>query len=175
MKLDTRVLIMLSLLVGIGAVLHIVSPPALFGMKLDMLLVMMFIGILLFPQLPYVMLLSLVTGAIAAITTTFPGGQLANIIDKPLTALVVFALLKATQKVANKKVLASVLTFIGTVISGSIFLFIGLIVLGAEGGFLALFTAIVLPTAVINTVLMTIIYPIVQQIFSRTSLSQKAA
>ncbi|MCG3056487.1 hypothetical protein KZ287_30420, partial [Escherichia coli] len=47
--MNTKTLVSLSLLVGIGAVLHAIMPPVLFGMKPDMMLTMMFLGILLFP------------------------------------------------------------------------------------------------------------------------------
>lgn len=90
--MNTRILIILSLLVGIGAVLHAVVPPMLFGVKPDMLLSMMFLGILLFPKAKYVLILSIATGIISALTTSAPGGQIANIIDKPITAFVFFAL-----------------------------------------------------------------------------------
>ena len=40
--MNTKVLVSLALLVGIGAVLHTVVPPILFGMKPDMMLTMMF-------------------------------------------------------------------------------------------------------------------------------------
>ncbi|NGY83348.1 hypothetical protein F6Y03_19065 [Bacillus megaterium] len=48
--MNTKVLVSLALLVGIGAVLHTVVPPILFGMKPDMMLTMMFLAILLFPS-----------------------------------------------------------------------------------------------------------------------------
>ena len=82
--MKTKDLVLLSLLVGIGAVLHAVIPPILFGMKPDMLLAMMFLGIILFPKPHHVLLLSVVTGFISALTTGAPGGQIANLIDKPI-------------------------------------------------------------------------------------------
>ncbi|CDQ40710.1 putative tryptophan transport protein [Virgibacillus salexigens] len=74
--MNTRILIILSLLVGIGAVLHAVVPPVLFGVKPDMLLAMMFLGILLFPKIKYVAILSIATGVVSALTTTAPGDKL---------------------------------------------------------------------------------------------------
>ncbi|MFC0523502.1 tryptophan transporter [Pontibacillus salicampi] len=172
-RLDTRVLVLLSLLAGIGAVLHIFAPPVLFGMKPDMLLVMMFLGIILFPKLPYVLLLSFVTGGISALTTSAPGGQIANIIDKPLTAFIFFGLFVVLSKVINTTIAASVLTAVGTIISGSIFLTVAVMIIGLmEGSFTALFLAVVLPAAAFNTIVMTIIYPIVQKIFVRTNIGK---
>lgn len=167
--MNTRVLIILSLFVGIGAVLHAVAPPILFGMRPDMLLSMMFLGIILFPKLKYVVLLSIVTGVVSALTTTVPGGQIANIIDKPITALLFFTLFLLVRGKANEAIIAPVLTAIGTMISGAIFLFSALFIVGLlKGGFIAMFIAIVLPTTVVNTIVMIVVYPVVQAILKRS-------
>ncbi|MFC3040680.1 tryptophan transporter [Virgibacillus xinjiangensis] len=167
--MNTRILVILSLLVGIGTVLHAVVPPVLFGVKPDMLLSMMFLGIILFPKPKYVLILSIATGIISALTTSAPGGQIANIIDKPITAMVFLGMFLLVQKHFPNTVSAPVLTAVGTMISGSIFLSVALFILGMmEGGFLALFLAVVLPAAAVNTILMVILYPIVQGIFKRS-------
>lgn len=170
--MNTRILVTLSLLVGIGAVLHAVVPPILFGMRPDMLLSMMFLGILLFPKAKYVLLLSLVTGLISALTTTFPGGQIANMVDKPITAFTFFALFLLIRKTVNNNIVAPVLTAVGTMVSGAVFLFTGLFIVGlADGSFTALYGAIVLPTAAINTVVMIVIYPVIQAIVKRSGIA----
>ncbi len=46
--MNTKSLVALSLLVGIGAVLHAVIPGVFLGMKPDMMLTMMFLGIFYF-------------------------------------------------------------------------------------------------------------------------------
>lgn len=170
--MNTRVMVILSLFVGIGAVLHAIAPPILFGMRPDMLLSMMFLGILLFPKMQYTILIAIVTGVVAALTTTFPGGQIANVIDKPLSALIflgLFLLLK--QTINNKHIIAPILTFLGTLISGSIFILTAIYLVGVGGqleyGFLTLFGIVVLPAAVVNTIVMVILYPIVVQIMKR--------
>ncbi|MBP2004125.1 tryptophan transporter [Halobacillus andaensis] len=170
--MNTRVLVMLSLLVGMGAVLHAVLPPFFLGMRPDMMLAMMFLGIILFPKLPYVVVLSAATGMISALTTTVPGGQLANLIDKPITAFIFFALFLSLRNVL-KHAAAPVLTAVGTLISGTIFLSCVLFVIGMmEASFGAMFVTIVLPTAIINTVAMVIIYPVAQTILKRTTPAQ---
>jgi hypothetical protein len=162
-------LVILSLLVGIGAVLHAVVPPILFGVKPDMILAMMFLGIMLFPKMKYVMILALATGVISALTTSAPGGQIANFIDKPITALVFFALFLLIGNKIKNQIAAPALTAVGTMVSGSIFLSIALFIVGLmEGGFFALFIGVVLPAAVVNTLLMAVIYPIVQGIMKRS-------
>ncbi|CEI84054.1 putative tryptophan transport protein [Oceanobacillus oncorhynchi subsp. incaldanensis] len=170
--MKTKILTILALLVSIGTVLHFVMPPLLFGVKPDMMLAMMFLGIILFPKWNYVILLAFATGAISALTTAAPGGQIANLIDKPLTAVAFFLLFLLVRKQMNTKVTASVLTFAGTLISGSIFLSVALFFLGfLEGGFLALFAAVVLPAAVMNTVIMLVVYPIVEGIMKRSKVA----
>ncbi|WP_164215064.1 tryptophan transporter [Virgibacillus sp. YIM 98842] len=167
--MNTRILVILSLLVGIGAVLHAVVPPILFGVKPDMILAMMFLGIILFPKLKYVVILALATGVISALTTAAPGGQIANFIDKPITALVFFALFLLIRNKVKGHISAPVLTAVGTMVSGSIFLSIALFIVGLmEGGFIALFIGVVLPAAAVNTLIMAVVYPIVQGILKRS-------
>lgn len=167
--MNTRALAILSLLVAMGAVLHAVVPPILFGMRPDMMLSMMFLGILLFPKVPYVFVLSIATGVISALTTTVPGGQISNIIDKPVTAFAFFGLVLLIQNRVNMKAAAPVLTALGTLVSGAVFLFTALYIIGLlEGGFIAMFGAIVLPAAVVNALFIVVIYPVVQRIMKRS-------
>lgn len=174
-RLDTRVLVFLSLLIGIGAALHTIMPPIVFGVTPDLLLVMMTLGIILFPKVPYVLLVSLASGFISAMTTGFPGGQIANIIEKPITAFTILALIKVLEKTMSKQKLAPTLTAIGTLISGGIFLFIPVVLMSlGDAGFSVLYVSVVLPTALLNTVLMTIVYPIVQNITKRSKISNQA-
>ncbi|GEN30725.1 hypothetical protein HNQ35_001600 [Cerasibacillus quisquiliarum] len=166
--MKTKDLVLLSLLVGIGAVLHTVIPPILFGMKPDMLLAMMFLGIILFPKPHHVLLLSVVTGFISALTTGAPGGQIANLIDKPITAFVFLGLFLFLKEKGNINIIIPMLTAFGTIISGSIFLTVTLFIVNLmEGGFITLFVGIVLPAAIVNTIVMTIVYPIAQGVLKR--------
>lgn len=168
--MNIRVLIILSLLAGIGAVLHAVVPPILLGMKPDMSLAMMFLGIVLFPKLKYVVVLSIVTGFISALTTSFPLGQIPNLIEKPITALLFLGLFLLIKQFIDHRIGVPILTALGTIISGSIFLSIALFIVGVDigAGFVALFLANVLPAAVVNTIAIIIIYPIVRGIMQRT-------
>ncbi|WP_074044602.1 tryptophan transporter, partial [Geobacillus proteiniphilus] len=141
--------------------------------KPDMMLAMMFLAILLFPNVKAVGLVGVVTGLISAMTTTFPGGQLPNMIDKVITALVVFALVALIKTYSQTVIGASVLAAVGTVISGAVFLTAALLLVGLPGGatFSALFVTIVLPTAALNAVAMAIIYPIASSIFRRMNVT----
>ena len=161
--MKVRVLIILSLLVGIGAVLHAIIPPIFFGVKPDMLLSMMFLGI-------FFLLLSLATGVMSALTTGAPGGQIANMIDKPLTAFIVLALFLALKDRLNMNITAPALAGVGTLVSGSIFITVISIIAGIpEGGLISLFVLVVLPAAAVNLIIMLVVYPIVQGIFKRTN------
>lgn len=167
--MNIRVLIILSLFVGIGAVLHAIAPPLLFGMKPDMSLAMMFLGIILFPRIQYVLLVSIVTGFVAALTTTFPMGQIPNIVEKPLAGLAFFGLLILLNKVMSQHITTPIVTALGTIISGSLFLSIALFIIGVDigAGFIALFMQVVLPATVVNTIAMIVIYPIALGIMKR--------
>ncbi|HEX6593591.1 MAG TPA: tryptophan transporter [Bacillota bacterium] len=167
--MNIRTVITLALFVGIGAVLHTVVPPILFGMKPDMLLSMMFLGILFVPQPKYVIILSITTGIVSALTTGVPGGQIANIIDKPITAFLFLGLFLLMRDNIHGNIVAPLLTGIGTMISGTIFLTVALYIIGLmNGSFIPLFVGIVLPAAAVNTLVMVILYPIVQGIIKRT-------
>jgi hypothetical protein len=172
--MNTKNLVALSLLVGIGAVLHAVIPPIFLGMKPDMMLTMMFLGIVLFPEGKNVLLVAIVTGVISGLTTTFPGGLFPNIIDKFVTGLLFFGLFLLLNKFRDSIVSVGVLTAIGTLISGTVFLTSAYFLVGLPGPFLGLFAAVVLPATAINTVAMVVIYPIVSSIFKRTKISNPA-
>ncbi|WP_417897421.1 tryptophan transporter [Bacillus haimaensis] len=170
--MNTKTLVALSLMVGIGAVLHTVVPGVILGMKPDLGLTMMFLAIMLFPEKKNVLLVGIVSGLISALTTGFPGGQIPNIIDKPITAFLFFFLLLAVKKINKPLVKAGVLTAIGTIISGAIFLSSALLLVGLPGGesFTFFFVTAILPATALNTVLMVIIYPIVTSIAKRSNI-----
>src|SRR5699024_2283950 len=100
---------MLSLFVGIGAELHTIVQPILFVMNPYMLLSMMFLGILFVPQMKYVIILSITTGIVSALTTGVPGGQIANIIDKPITALLFLGLFLLMRSKVHENMIAPLL------------------------------------------------------------------
>jgi hypothetical protein len=172
--MNTKNLVALALLVGIGAVLHAVIPGIFLGMKPDMMLAMMFLGIILFPDFKSVLLLGIVTGLIAGITTTFPGGLIPNIIDKIVTSMLFFGLFLSLNKFRNSIVSVAILTAVGTLISGTVFLTSAYFIVGLPGAFTGLFAAVVLPAAVINTIAMIIIYPIALSIVKRTKLTSQS-
>ncbi|MGP4082269.1 tryptophan transporter [Pseudalkalibacillus sp. R45] len=164
-------LALIGVLLAVGFVLHAVIPGILGSMKIDMLLTMMFLAIILFPDKKSVGVTALATGVISALTTSFPGGQLANLIDKPVTAFIIFALYIGLKKYQGNVILAASLTAVGTLISGVIFLSAAAILTSLPAPFIALFVTVVLPTAVVNTIAMTVLFPIMQTITKRSTFN----
>lgn len=158
--MNLRKIILSSLLLAIGMVLHQIAPPLLFGMKPDILLSMMFIAIVLVDDYKVTLLVGLAAGVLTAATTTFPMGQIPNIIDKLITCNVVYFILKATKKILNHQIQMFVVSLVGTLISGTVFLGSALILVGLPGGasFTALFLAVVLPATLVNTIACIFLY-----------------
>jgi len=173
--MNTKNLVALSLLVGMGAVLHAVIPNIVLGMKPDMLLTMMFLGIILFPEKKSVMLLAIVSGVVSGITSTFPGGLIPNIIDKPVTAALFLLLFTLFKKYQTNLVAVGVLTAVGTLISGIAFLTSAYFIVGLPGPFAALFAGVVLPAAALNTAAMVILFPIASSVVRRTNMTSRPA
>ena len=65
--MKTKSLVLMSLLTAVGAALYLIIPPITGGMKPDFMLTMMFIGILLFPEVRNVFLLGMTTGLISGL------------------------------------------------------------------------------------------------------------
>ncbi|MFP7201998.1 tryptophan transporter [Lysinibacillus halotolerans] len=176
--MNTKNLVLMALLVGIGAALYLIIPGYGEGMKPDFMLTMMFIGILLFPTFKETFLLAIATGILSGLFSTFPGGFVPNIIDKVVTGIVFFVIVVALRKVAQKIAVGTVLVCLGTLLSGTTFLSMALILVGLPGGqaFGALFVLVVLPAVLLNAIAFIIIYPIITNLLKRakfnTSISQ---
>ena len=166
--MKTKTLVSLSLLIGIGAALHFIIPGFFLGMKPDMMLLMMFLAIVLFPEKKNVFIVAMAAGAISAMTTTFPGGQIPNIIDKLVTAFLFYLLFIGFKKFSTSVISVSILTALGTIISGAVFLGSAYYIVSLPGPFVVLFGAVVLPAVLLNTVAIVIIYPIVKGIVQKT-------
>ena len=100
--MKTKNMILTALFLAIGFILHS-SVPGIFGMKFDLFLAFMFLSIVIYPTLQNALLAGAVGGMITALTTTFPGGQLPNFIDKMVTALIVYLMIKAMTSLKNDK------------------------------------------------------------------------
>ncbi len=171
--MSLRESIQISLLLAIGALLHLITPQIFPGMKPDPSLGMLFVVVMLHRNIRPVILAGLVAALLAALTGT-PGMQVANLIDKFATTLIVYLLfVKPLYGRINDKVLSGILGLIGTMISGAIFLTVGVFVLGLDLNFGILYATIVMPTALINTVVTVILYPLV--LFSKNVVEKTGA
>ncbi|MBO0993620.1 tryptophan transporter [Bacillus sp. SD088] len=172
--MKTKILVILSMLLGIGTVLHLVMPGT-WAIKPDMMLAMMFLGIALFPNKKNVLLLGIATGLLTALTTSFPMGQIPNIIDKPITAFVFYGLFLLLSKKLSKQLSLTILSVVCTIVSGTIFLGSAYLLFELPGPFLALFASAVLPAMVLNAIILFILYPLVITILKRTNFASTAS
>lgn len=191
MKMSLRDLLQVSLLLAIGYVLHVIVPGYGAGMKPDTILAMLFVIILMHRNLRVTVTAGLGAGIIAALSTTFPGGQIPNIIDKSVTGMIVFLMVlllanplekllsKASVKVMGMSLSlgtflsCGIIGFVGTIISGCIFLGSALLLVGLPAPFKVLFSMVVIPTALANTIGVVVLYPMVA--FGRRVVSGAAA
>lgn len=147
--MKTNKLIITSLLLTIGLILHQITPGIFLGIKPDFLLVFMVLSIILTKNFKLAFITGIVAGVLCALTTSFPGGQIPNIIDKIITAIIVYSIYKNFN--SNSPLQLTGIYFLGTLISGSIFLGSALILFGLPAPFLILFVSVVLPTSVLNS------------------------
>ncbi len=169
--MKTKKLILSSLLLAIGFILRHLVPGVIGGMKFDLMLVFIFISIMINPSFKNVILTSLIGGILTAITTTFPGGQIPNIIDKFITGLTIYIMIKLISINSFSYINAILLGFFGTIVSGSVFLFSALLIVGLPVPFNVLFLTIVVPTSIINSILTVSIYQIVKKCIKLTNVS----
>jgi ABC-type multidrug transport system fused ATPase/permease subunit len=156
--MSIKKIIINSLFLGIGAVLHQITPPILLGMKPDFSLAMLFIIMVLNEDYKTCLTAGIVAGILAAATTTFPGGQLANIVDKLITTNVMFLVLMPLRNAFNNQIKVIIASVIGTLVSGTAFLTVALITVGLPANFRVLFLSVVLPACLINGVAGTVIF-----------------
>ena len=156
--MNLRKNILISLLLAIGYIMHQITPGTIGNMKFDFLLAFLFVALFISRDLKSTILAGLLAGFITALTTTFPGGQIANIVDKIVSSFAVYLMIKVSDKFKFKQVSTGIIAFIGTIISGTVFLSTALVLVGLPAPFTALFAGIVLPTAVTNIFVTLIVY-----------------
>lgn len=160
--MKTKNLVSGALLLAIGYLLHLICPPLFLGMKPDLLLAMMFIAIILNGEnFSSVLVIGIASGIITAITTTFPGGQIPNFLEKIFTAIFLYGLIKIMGNKINNNIKVCIISILGTLCSGTLFLTFAYIIVGLPGSFTALFISVVLPAIIINTVAVFFLYKVV--------------
>ncbi|MGL5634543.1 MAG: tryptophan transporter [Sarcina sp.] len=168
---NTKKLVMNALLLGIGAILHQITPALGLPMQPDFALAMLFIIIILNDgDYKTTLVAGLVTGIFTAMTTKFPGGQIPNMIDKIITLHIVYILVFIMNKfmsgleIKKRRLLQCIIVLpLGTLVSGTVFLVSALLMVSLPAPFIALFTTVVLPAIVINLIVGTVLFRIVEK------------
>ncbi|KGR90799.1 tryptophan transporter [Ureibacillus massiliensis 4400831 = CIP 108448 = CCUG 49529] len=167
--MNTKNLVIMALLVGVGTVLYFVIPGYGGGMKPDFMVLMMFIGILLFPTFKEMFVLSISTGVLSGLFSTFPGGFVPNIIDKLITGIVFLVVVLLLKHLVTNLIVSTLLVGLGTILSGTIFLISAILIANLPPeSFAALFVTVVLVTGGLNALAFFIIYPIITNILKRS-------
>ena len=141
---------------ALGLVLHLMVPGVFFGVKPDFLLSMMFISLMIVGDVKEAVLIGVAGGIMSALTTGFPGGQIPNFIEKIITSLVVFYIIKAMDK--DFTIPKIILIFaLGTMVSGTLFLSIALTMTKQLNLFIPSYPAVLVAMA-INAILGIFLY-----------------
>lgn len=153
-----RKITQMSILLALGLVLNLsVQMFSLQGMKVDFVVVMLCISILNSESYEEVIMAGVAYGLLTALTTTFPNGQLANIIDKLVVSLVMYNVKNILKVNYNNKLLLIIFSLSATLLSGFIFLFTALYMSQTLNMFYILFFSIVIPSAIGNSIMITIL------------------
>lgn len=172
-SMDIKKMTMNAILIAIGAILHQITPAIGLPMQPDLALAMLFIIIILNDDYKTTLVAGLVMGIFTALTTKFPGGQIPNIIDKVVTCnIIYFAILPIRNKLKGITKMAISLP-VGTLISGLVFLLSAQLIVGLPSEFMALVKVVVIPAAIMNTVLGIILFKAVTVALKATKATIK--
>lgn len=163
---DSKHLALSGILVAVGFILHGIVPPIFGGVKPDFLLACVFVAIAATRNFKNMLATCLVGGIVAALTTGFPGGQIPNILDKIAAGVFVYfalSMIKDTMSLGTKTTIFAIITFLGTIVSGIVFLGSALAIVVLPAPFTSLFLVVVLPTAIANVFVGLIMYVILQK------------
>ena len=150
---STKQLVTNALLLAVGFLLHYVT-PAIGSMQIDFSLITLVL-IIAFNKNSFNTCIAsgIATGIFAGLTTKFPLGLVPNIIDKIVTTVAAYLLIRLLDKTAlSSKIKAIAVNAVGTLVSGVAFLGSALILVGLPASFGLLFATVVLPAIVVNTV-----------------------
>ena len=150
---STKQLVTNALLLAVGFILHYVT-PAIGSMQIDFSLITLVL-IIVFNKNSFNTCIAsgIATGIFAGLTTKFPMGLMPNILDKIVTTVAVYFLIKLLDKTSLQSRIKTVVVYaMGTLISGITFLTSALILVGLPAPFKLLFATVVIPAVVINTI-----------------------
>ena len=154
MKTNTKQLVTNSLLLAVGFLLHYVTPAIGLPMQIDFSLITMILVINLNKNnFGSCIASGVATGIFSGITSKFPLGLMPNILDKIMTTIFVYLLIRLLDKTTlSSKIKAIAVNAVGTLVSGVVFLASALLLVGLPAPFGVLFTTVVLPAIVVNTI-----------------------
>ena len=154
MKTTTKQLVTNALLLAVGFLLHYVTPAIGLPMQVDFSLITLILVINLNKNsFSTCMAAGIATGIFSGITTKFPLGFIPNIIDKIMTTIAVYLLIKLLDKTAlSSKIKAIAVNAVGTLVSGTVFLCSALLLVGLPAPFSLLFVTVVIPATIVNTI-----------------------
>ena len=152
--MKTKQLVINSLLLSVGFILHYFTPAIGLPMQIDFSLITMILVINLNKNnLGSCIASGIATGIFSGITSKFPMGLIPNIIDKIVTTVAAYFLIKLLDKTSLQSRIKTVVVYaMGTLISGITFLTSALILVGLPASFGLLFATVVIPAVVINTI-----------------------
>ena len=159
MKTKTKQLVTNSLLLAVGFLLHYVTPAIGLPMQIDFSLITLVLIINLNKSSFSTCLASgVATGIFSGITSKFPLGFIPNTIDKIITTIFVYLLIRLLDKTAlHSKIKTIVVNAVGTLLSGIVFLVSALLLTGLPAPFFVLFATVVVPAIAVNTVIGSIV------------------
>ena len=154
MKTNTKQLVTNALLLAVGFLLHYVTPAIGLPMQVDFSLITLILVINLSKNnFGTCMAAGIATGIFSGLTTKFPLDFIPNIVDKIVTTIAVYLLLKLLDKTTlHNKIKAVITNAVGTLISGTVFLVSALLLVGLPASFSVLFITVVIPAIVVNTI-----------------------
>ena len=152
--MKTKQLTTNAVLLAVGFLLHYVTPAIGLPMQIDISLITLILVITLNKNnFGTCMAAGIATGIFSGITTKFPMGMIPNIIDKIVTTIAVYLLIRLLDKTAlHSKIKAVITNAVGTVISGTVFLVSALLLVGLPAPISVLFVTVVIPATIVNTI-----------------------
>lgn len=142
--MTTKSITQAAILLSVGTILHAIIPG-------DMMLACVFALVMINKDVKMTLLIGLCGGILAGLTATSAGALLPNVIDKVIASFFVFfgSKLIKTNNIFSNNIIKASLFFLGTLLSGTIYLNIKALTVGMEGVF-GFIVAIVIPTAFVN-------------------------
>lgn len=160
--MDTKRLVTNAILIAIGAILHQLTPGT--AMQPDLSLAMLFIIMVYNKDYKTSLICGIAVGIFTAATSKTPNGQIPNIIDKLITCNIIYLVLLPLRNRVSKTVQILTILSFGTVLSGTVFLTVLMILNGFPmQTFMTLFVSVVLTTAVLNVVLGFALFKVVER------------